>query len=687
MKNIPIVNIFNIVRMSHESPSKFYIDDLETFENQLIATKYYGLPATFALKYDALMDIRYREVIQKYKDEKIEFAFWLEVTEDMIEGDINRDSIDSEKYSDRINSLYIIGYDIDTRKKIVDQYMSEYYKFFNHYPNTIASWVLDEQTVTYAIDKYNISSIGICRDQLSTDGFSLYGGHNGIYFPSKNNLFFPSNSRENQLNVSAFRIISPDPIYNFEIGVRDNLFGVYTLEPASITGRGEMVDWYFSNILDENCYGVNYLQIGQENNFLWENIRSGYLKQLEKIYELAIEKKIIVKTMGRIGDEFLEKFKLTPKFSQLIKRDWKDELQTFWINTRFYRLSILKEKNRCYIRDFFMYRDDYKSQFSTKFNKETVEIFALPILFPQYSIDEFGRRPFIKILDENNQILEGDIKVTNFPKYISLEIGKKLNIIFTDNTIKFIGNVSLVLEALPGCINDKIELNFNNYNYSIEIENVKKQSENKIENVDGEISLIFDRVYESEKEAKFNFEEVYINNEYIESFRKISKEIKYVSPKDANIIYPNRVNITNKIDTRPIFNTCENKLFFYENIGSLDFLDGNWMATKGNFDIEIDFDSIQFVDYIEIGFLFNHRQGIIFPKKIVIEIQDDEFSINLENLRPNREIAKENFKIKIARKIGKLKIKTLNYEIMPKWAFYYGSRDVFNLIDRIYIYA
>ena len=44
----------------------------------------------------------------------------------------------------------------------------------------------------------------MCRDQMATDGFTLWGGYpNGVYFPSKRNIFLPANIAANFDSVSV----------------------------------------------------------------------------------------------------------------------------------------------------------------------------------------------------------------------------------------------------------------------------------------------------------------------------------------------------------------------------------------------------------------------------------------------------------------------------------------------------
>lgn len=692
--NIPLVNIFNIVRMSHESPSKFYIDDLDTFEKQLIIVKYFNLPATFALKYDALMNEEYRNIIKKYKSDNIEFACWLEVTEHMLDLRENRSHHNNEEYDDRIDSLYIIGYTPRERKKILDKYMESFKEFFGYYPKTIGSWILDEVTISYAIQKYDVVSCAICRDQMDTDGFSYFGGYNGLYYPSKNNLYLPANYKENQLNITCFRLLSPDPIYSFEQNVRDDLFGVYTMEPASITGRGKIIDWYFENIINEKNTGINYLQIGQENNFLWPNISSGYLNQIKKIFELSNQGKIQVYTMEKSGQLFIENNRQTPIFSQFIENDWKDDLKTFWINTNFYRLSILEEKNKVRIRDLFIYKDEYRSEYlDKKFDGKKSEIFALPILFPQKDLKKYGKRPFIKILDQSDNEIEGKIDVQNHEDFVEINISDICKLHLFREKIEIIGDVKLKFDYLPSRIIDKyIHLNFSDFDYKFEVSlgKIKNIDESIIiNNSDKTICLYFGKSdYEDNKKSFFMNQKFEINEKYINLYNQIVDEInlnRASNLNSKNLIIPNKIDIKNIIDRRDSFNDDKYKLFDYSKVGSLDYIDGNWTGTKENYNIDIKLDEKKYIKYIDLGFLFNHRQGIIYPKKIEISINDNVFIKDMTDLRPEREIAKENFRLNIGLEADEITIKTINYDYMPRWAFYYGAKDVFNLLDRIYI--
>ena len=74
MKQTVAVNIYNFIRMSHMEPSRFLLDDYETVENQILLVKQFGFPATYALKYDALLEPRYQRLLQEQLDAEDEIS-------------------------------------------------------------------------------------------------------------------------------------------------------------------------------------------------------------------------------------------------------------------------------------------------------------------------------------------------------------------------------------------------------------------------------------------------------------------------------------------------------------------------------------------------------------------------------------------------------------------------------------
>lgn len=414
MKKAAIVHIYNFIRMSHTEPSRFIPDDFETLREQLILIKQYGLPATYALKYDALTEPRYQALLKEYLEERDELGAWWEITEPLCRraGVRFRDSRGELVYDDRVDSAYSPGYEPEERKRLVDAYMAEFFAAFGCYPTSIGSWVLDEVTVSYARRCYGVTAACICRDQMGVDGFTLWGGWpNGVYLPSRHNVFIPASTEENRLDIPVFRLLGPDPIYNFEADVRNGLQGVYTLEPSWLAGRDPtFLRDYFSNLTDEKGFGVGYAQVGQENNFLWENIRPGLAPQLEMISHLAAEGKIRLETMAATGRWFAQQYQLTPPLMLQADFDWTGGgLCAQWYACVNYRLGLLGENGRLRVRDLFLYREDYPGRYLCRRMQGTKSTFdALPLLFPQIW-GGAADRPFLRFVEESGAEPTGQI--------------------------------------------------------------------------------------------------------------------------------------------------------------------------------------------------------------------------------------------------------------------------------------
>lgn len=414
MEKAAIVHIYNFIRMSHTEPSRFIPDDFETLREQLILIKQYGLPGTYALKYDALTEPRYQALLKEYLEECDELGAWWEITEPLCRraGVRFRDSRDELVYDDRVDSAYSPGYEPEERKRLVDAYMAEFFAVFGCFPTSIGSWVLDEVTVVYARQRYGVCAACICRDQMGVDGFTLWGGWpDGVYLPSRHNVFIPASTEENRLDIPVFRLLGPDPIYNFEADVRNGLQGVYTMEPSWLVGRNPaFLRDYFSNLTGEKGFGIRYTQVGQENNFLWENIHPGLAPQLEMIAGLASKGLIRLETMAATGRWFAQQYRLTPPLMLQADADWTGGgLCAQWYASVNYRLGLLGENGRLRIRDLFLYREDYPGRYLSRRMRGTKSTFdALPVLFPQIW-GNAADRPFLRFVDENGAEPSGQI--------------------------------------------------------------------------------------------------------------------------------------------------------------------------------------------------------------------------------------------------------------------------------------
>lgn len=486
------VNIYNFIRMSHTEPTRFIADDFETIQQQIITVKQYGFCGTYALKYDALMEPRYQQLLKQYLDEWDEISAWWEITEELCgrSGVRFRSSYQEEEYDDRVDSAYSIGYTPEERKLLVDGYMADFYKVFGKYPQSIGSWILDSVTMAYARENYGVEAFAICRDQIGVDGFTLWGGYpNGPYYPSVYNENVPAQCMENQISAPVFRLLGPDPIYNFEAEVRDGIPGVYTLEPAWLTGRNkEWIQWLFDRLCKEDALGVGYAHVGQENNFLWENIRPGFAPQLDVIKQMQEQGLLRVETMAQTARWFREKYRITPPMTFQASDDWSERnLSCQWYASSAYRAGFLGENGHLRIRDLFLFDQSYPSRYLSAPMKQTKSVFdALPILYPQLWIKDLGSRPFIRFLDREGKELSGEVSYSAMSSLTAKAELKTdddlLSCIMSPSRMEVRGAETMIFDALPvfeSTDGQIIKMSYEGFTYSLRVVNGLIESSGK----------------------------------------------------------------------------------------------------------------------------------------------------------------------------------------------------------------
>lgn len=410
MKKTTVINIYNFVRRSHEEPGRFIQDDYDTIRRQMELLKQLGLPSTYALKHDALIDPKYQELFRSYADEGDEIAAWWEITGELCRrAGVAFAGARGEVHDDRVGTAYSLGYTPEERKRLLDAYMADFREVFGCYPKTIGSWVIDIVTFTYAKERYGVLGGALCRDQRGTDGFTLWGGYvNGAYYPSRKNEMIPAQSEAAQLKLPIFRLLGPDPIYNFEEGFHPGITGVYSLEPSCVAGRDEAwIDWMFGRLTEEDFIGMSYAQVGQENNFLWENIEPGFEPQLRRLKRLSEEGKLRIETMAETAEWFSRKYRMTPPATFQASCDWRKEdgLQALWYSSRYYRIGFLLEKEELFIRDWFVYREEYPSRYLEARLEDLGSVFdALPLM-DAHGWKDGGGRPKAELVDGSGAVL------------------------------------------------------------------------------------------------------------------------------------------------------------------------------------------------------------------------------------------------------------------------------------------
>lgn len=364
-----IINIINFIRQTdyrvENADSLLY----ETVCEQVKLVNKYDLPATFLLQYDALINPLYQDLLKSKLNDHSEIGAWWELTQPQIEA-AGIKWRGEHSWVSHANIAFSTGYTKEERERLVDVNMAKFKEIFGTYPKSVGSWFIDAHTLGYMYDKYKIVASCNCKDQVGTDGYTLWGGYwNQAYYPSRVNAYMPAQTEEGQIPVPIFRMLGSDPIYQYDDGLGQERQGVISLEPvyekAGMDRR--WVDYFLESIVDQPCLAFNYAQAGQENSFTWSNMSKGLEMQIPILDSLRKENKIRVETLGESGAWFKECFKVTPATAVTTLTDVRGEgNKTVWFNSRYYRANLLWEKGTFRFRDIHLFDESYKSAYLEK---------------------------------------------------------------------------------------------------------------------------------------------------------------------------------------------------------------------------------------------------------------------------------------------------------------------------------
>jgi len=365
-----IVNIINFIRQCEPRIDWITEDVLyETVVEQIEIMKRYQLKGTFLLQYDALIDPRYQKLLKGLPADMFEIGAWWEIPQPLVEnsGYKWRGRYPWDWHAD---VGFATGYSPKEREKLTDTYMADFEKVCGYYPKSVGSWFIDAHTLQYMYDRYGIAASCNCKDQIGTDGYTLWGGYwNQGYYPSKKNAYMPAQNARNQIPVPIFRMLGSDPIHQYDNGLGTGWQRVVSLEPVYERGGGDAdwCRWYFDAFVGGAAMAYGYVQAGQENSFTWKSMKRGFDIQMPMIAELLKEGKISVRTLGETGKWFTEKYRVTPPTSVTVLNDHSDKDQkTVWFNSRFYRANLLWDRGALRFRDIHLFDETMASDYLLK---------------------------------------------------------------------------------------------------------------------------------------------------------------------------------------------------------------------------------------------------------------------------------------------------------------------------------
>jgi hypothetical protein len=379
------VNIINFIRQCEPRIDWITEDVLyETVVEQIKLMKRHRLRGTFLVQYDALIDPRYQELLKSLPSEQFEIGAWWEIPQPLVErsGYTWRGRYPWDWHAD---VGFATGYSPEEREKLTDTYMADFKAVFGKYPKSVGSWFIDAHTLQYMAENYGIEASCNCKDQVGTDGYTMWGGYwNQGYYPSKKNAYMPAQNAENQIPVPIFRMLGSDPIHQYDSGLGTDPQRVISLEPVYTAAGGDEAwcQWYFDAFVDGAAMDYAYTQVGQENSFTWKRMEKGFNIQLPLVARLQTEGKVEVKTLGETGKWFKERYGVTPPTAVTVLNDYSPKNQkTVWFNSRFFRANLLWDQDTVRFRDIHLFDETVASDYLTKRGTSSQCFFhALPMV-------------------------------------------------------------------------------------------------------------------------------------------------------------------------------------------------------------------------------------------------------------------------------------------------------------------
>lgn len=447
-KSPRIINIINFIRQTDYRLENADEQLFETVKEQINLVNKYNFPATFLFQYDALINPAYQQLMKTRLNSKCEIGAWWEITQPHVEA-AGIEWRGNHSWVSTANIAFTTGYSPEEREKLVDVYMAKFKDIYGKYPYSVGSWYIDSHTLAYMYDKYGIVASCNCKDQVGTDGYTLWGGYwNQAYYPSRKNAYMPAQTIKGQIPVPIFRMLGSDPIYQYDNGIGGNGQGVISLEPVyHDAGKNRnWVNYFLESIVNQPSLAFNYAQVGQENSFTWGAMQEGLEMQFPILDSLMKIGKIRIETLEHSGNWFREQFKVTPATAITTLVDIRNQgNKTVWYNSRFYRANLLWENDGFCFRDIHFFNENFESDYlRTPGTGNQFFYFTLPVIdrfFWSTSEDRVG----LRIIKTNKNGEKEEIIITNpivtesgkgILKVVSTDkIGNKFTISFHENKI------------------------------------------------------------------------------------------------------------------------------------------------------------------------------------------------------------------------------------------------------------
>jgi hypothetical protein len=494
------INIMNFIRAVDPRDST---NLLRPVKEQMALIREHKFPATWLLQYDALVLGDYVDFLKSEMLPSHEAGFWFEMNEKLCDAaGIAWRGKKGWEWDYHVPVDYTIGYTPDQRRKLADTAMHTFRRVFGKYPKAVGSWMLDSVTAAHLADNYDIDAFANCRDQLATDGFTIWGAPIAAYYPSRINAYSPALDVRNQISTPMFRLLGQDPVYYYD----DQIPYPDTMEPVWPSGQNPtFVQRFLDMIAEGPTQAVAYAQLGQENSFGWPRMREAYPMQMNMLAREQKKKGLLVETLSETGRRFKNRFSSTPTQAQVMLEDpfghKHDPERTVWYQSKYLRANLHFRGDFFYLRDLQVYSDNFAQLYlkqPTRLN--TIEHRTLSVLDGYHWSDKaalaggsgiraMGRfvvvekndqlRPLAMkdrpIITQSGSMLQASVPLSDGGQFVALF--DERSIAFGLKGVSARGKIGLNFEWVPeqaafkGLSENQLNYQFRGFPYSVRVEN------------------------------------------------------------------------------------------------------------------------------------------------------------------------------------------------------------------------
>ena len=393
------VNVVNFVR---EIEPRFPMDMMLPVRRQMELILAHRLPATWLLQFDALVSGPFVPFLRANMAKDHEVGFWFEMNERHCRAaGVEWRGRPGYEWDHLPFVAFTIGYTPEERVRLADTAMAEFHRVWGRYPRSVASWNLDAITMGHLTERYGIDAYAVCRDQIATDGFTIWGSPFAGYYPSRTDCWSPAQDRRGQIDTPVFRMLGQDPVYYYDrevpVGNGHRTTEPDTMEPVWTSGRSAVfVERFLRMIERAPTLGFAYAQMGQENTFPWDQQAAGYPPQMAALAALRGRGLVHVETMGESGRRFKRAFRETPPQAQVQLEDPFGNVPaeaSVWYASRFYRADLHLRGDLPFLRDLTVYRAGHEQPFLRAATRDHDVEQRLPAVLDGYHWRKEGRNP------------------------------------------------------------------------------------------------------------------------------------------------------------------------------------------------------------------------------------------------------------------------------------------------------